>query len=47
MTPTESVVIANIMNIKNVSHRMKVRFWRPDSLMEASPRELAVMFWRV
>ena len=29
MTPTESVVIANIMNIKKVSHLMTVRFFSP------------------
>jgi hypothetical protein len=44
MTPTESVVIANIMNIKNVNHRMTAMFWLPASAMHPLERVHAV-FW--
>jgi hypothetical protein len=33
ITPTESVVIANIMNMRNVSQRITAMFCCPESLI--------------
>jgi len=46
MMPTESVVMANIMNIKNVNQRITAMFCCPDSVPNGASRLVAVVIGR-